>query len=93
MGRRVHVYLSALARAADSGFLPRRKKKISPPPLQQWRTGKETQQTASYARWPMAANDVDTTNHCLIIFDTIEKDINMYNIVGPQATIRTAGPR
>ena len=39
-------------------------------------TGKsaETQQTVSYARWPLPASVVNTTNHYLITSDTTEKD-------------------
>jgi hypothetical protein len=50
---------------------------------------KETMQAASYARWPLAASAVNTTNHHLIIFDITDKDKNLCNIVEPRATIRT----
>jgi len=35
---------------------------------------KETKQRASHARWPLAANAVETTNHYLITSDTAVTD-------------------
>jgi hypothetical protein len=56
-------------------------------PSQQGRTGegksKETNQRASYARWPLAASTVKRTNHYLIISDVTEKDKNICSIFGP----------
>ena len=48
---------------------------------QQRRAGKGKsrvrKQKASYARWPLAASAINTTNHCLFTSVTIEKDNNM----------------
>jgi hypothetical protein len=53
--------------------------------------GEETNQTASFARWLLAASAVNVTSHCLIMFDTTEEDKNRGKIVRPGATYRTAG--
>jgi hypothetical protein len=82
-------------RAADSVFGPRREYFFRAP--QQGPAGegksKETKQRASYARWPLAANTVNTTNRYLIISDATEateKDKNIGNIVGTRAHFWTA---
>ena len=62
-------------------WVPMKKKKI-----------KETNQRASYARWLLAASAVNSTNHCLIISITTEKDKSICSILWPQVPFRNLGP-
>jgi hypothetical protein len=74
------------SRATESGVRAPVQRYFRPPP-QKKRTdkgkSKETKQRASYARWPLAASDVDTTNSYLTTTDNTEKDRNISNIWAP----------
>jgi hypothetical protein len=50
---------------------------------------RETQQRASYSRWPLAASAVKN-NHCLIAFEITEKYKIIYRIVGALASFWVA---
>ena len=50
----------------------------------------ETKQSTSYARWPLAASVVNTTNHYLITSEPTERQKNLCNTVGPSSG--PAGP-
>ena len=62
-------------------WAPEKKKKKSDPPSKG--ENKETRQRALYARWPLAASAVNTTNYYLLTFDTKEKDKNIAIKSGP----------
>jgi hypothetical protein len=51
---------------------------------------KETKQTASYTRWPMATTVTNTVNHYLI---SIKKDKKICKRVRAQAAFQTAMPQ
>jgi hypothetical protein len=51
---------------------------------------KETKQTASYTRWPMATTATNMVNHYLI---STEKDKEISNGVGPWAPFKTTRPQ
>jgi len=50
---------------------------------------KETKQTASHTRWPIATTAMITVNHYLI---STEKDKGICNAVGPRAPFQTTRP-
>jgi len=69
---------------------------VCPPPNHQARADRQgestqTQQTAPYAKWPLAASSVTTTNHYLITADTSEKDQNIWNLSCPGPPSGTPG--
>jgi len=51
------------------------------------RKSKETSGQDSYARWPLVASTINTTNRHLVTSDNTKKDKNKCNIVGLPGTL------
>jgi hypothetical protein len=51
------------------------------------RKSNETNRQDSYARWPLVASTINTTNHHLVTSDTTEKDQKKCNMFGPPGTL------